>query len=116
MKRKCLLAAVLLISAFSSASAQTNWSYGDNGSAGRRAITARPMMVGRNMAAAVADRYSYGRARATATPVRRRAAIIGVIRSACLFAVVTRATGYLRQPWTAMSRCDHLPRLSARDC
>jgi hypothetical protein len=33
MKRKCLLAAVLLISAFSSASAQTNWSYGDNGGA-----------------------------------------------------------------------------------
>jgi hypothetical protein len=60
MKRKCLLAAVLLISAFSSASAQTNWSYGDNGSAGRRAITARPMMAGRNMAAAVADQYSYG--------------------------------------------------------
>jgi hypothetical protein len=34
MKRKCLLAAVLLISAFSGASAQTNWSYGDNGSVG----------------------------------------------------------------------------------
>ena len=60
MKRKCLLAAVLLISAFSSASAQTNWSYGDNGSAGRRAITARPMMAGRNMAAAVAGQYGYG--------------------------------------------------------
>jgi len=35
---------------------------------------------------------------ATATPVKRRASIVGVIRSACLFAVVTRATGYLRQP------------------
>ena len=42
MKRKCLLAAVLLISAFSSASAQTNWSYGDNGSAGAKGYYGTP--------------------------------------------------------------------------
>jgi len=48
----------------------------------RGAITGPLMRAVRNMAAAAATNTAI--ARATATPVRRRASIIGVIRSACL--------------------------------
>ena len=64
----------------------------------RGAITARPMMAGHNMAAAVVTNTVT--ARATATLAKPRASIIGPIRSASLFPLVSRATGYLRQPGT----------------
>ena len=140
MKRKCLLAAVLLISAVSTSAAQTYWSYGAYGPWGYGAYGAwghgaygpwrnraygqwsyreyglkargyygTPMVAVRNMAVAAAT--STAMDPLTATPVRRRAGI----RSASLFAVVTHANGYLRQPLRTHdssrqeSRCDCQP-------
>src|SRR6516165_3421064 len=75
----------------------------------RGAITGPLMGAVRNIAAAAATGTAM--ARATATPGRRQAGIIGVIRSASPFLVVARATGYLRQPsvHTILPRCDYQP-------
>ena len=59
MKRKCLLAAVLLISAVSTASAQTYWSYGDYDLRARGYYGA-PYDGGPQYGSGGGDQYGYG--------------------------------------------------------
>jgi hypothetical protein len=97
-----------------------NWSYGNYGPRARR-IAARRMMAGRNMAAAVADQYGYGPGLLLG-PSGVEPVSLALLEALAYLPVETRASGYLRQPWAThepfatMSRCDHLPTLSARDC
>ncbi|MFZ0149395.1 MAG: hypothetical protein WBG18_09450 [Xanthobacteraceae bacterium] len=71
MKRKCLLAAVLLIGAVSTASVQTYWSNGDYGPRAQGYYGTHYMMGDRNTAAAAV--INTAMAPPTVTPVRRPA-------------------------------------------
>jgi hypothetical protein len=59
MKRKCSVAAVLLISAVSSASAQTYWSYGDY-ALRARGYYGTPYDGGPQYGSGGGDQYGYG--------------------------------------------------------